>query len=99
MSGALAGNAAFDMLSGAGNARFMKKICADYEKGWFEKRGSRHLKLAKAKDSLAKVPDEDYNRAAKTLQSMSADKVSMAKIFGVSLARFPRLAWALRHLM
>jgi geranylgeranyl reductase family protein len=98
MSGALAGSAAFDMLSAPG-VKQAKKICRDYEKAWLEKRGARHLKLAKAKESLAKVPDEDYNVAAKTLQKMSADKISMAKIFGVSLARFPRLAWALRHLM
>jgi flavin-dependent dehydrogenase len=100
MSGGLAGSAAFDMLSaGAGQAKRLKKICADYEKAWYEKRGSRHLKLAKAKDSLAKVPDEDYNAAAKTLQSFSAEKISMAKIFGLSLGRFPRIVWAMRHLM
>jgi len=98
MSGGLAGSAAFDMLS-AGGVRQQKRICADYEKAWVEKRGARHLKLAKAKESLAKVPDGDYNTAARTLQSMSADKISMAKIFGVSLGRFPRLIWALRHLM
>ncbi|MCL2219520.1 MAG: geranylgeranyl reductase family protein [Chitinispirillia bacterium] len=98
MSGGLAGSAAFDILSAA-SVKQKKKICADYEKAWLEKRGSRHLKLAKAKDSLAKVPDEDYNTAARTLGGMSSDKISMAKIFGVSLGRFPRLVWALRHLM
>jgi len=98
MSGGLAGSAAFDMLS-AGSVKEKKKICADYEKAWLKKRGARHLKLAKAKESLAKVPDEDYNAAARTLCGMSADKISMAKIFGVSLGRFPRLVWALRHLM
>jgi geranylgeranyl reductase family protein len=98
MSGGLAGSAAFDMLS-AKNAKQMKKICTDYEKAWLGKRGARHLKLAKAKESIAKVPDEDYNSAARTLQSMPADRISMAKIFGISLGRFPRLVWALRHLM
>jgi geranylgeranyl reductase family protein len=98
MSGGLAGSAAFDMLS-AGSAGQMKKICRDYEKAWLEKRGARHLKLAKAKDSLAKVPDEDYNSAARALRNMPRNRISMAKIFGVSLSRFPRLVWALRHLM
>jgi len=98
MSGGLAGSAAFDMLS-AGSMGQMKKICRDYEKAWLEKRGARHLKLAKAKDSLAKVPDEDYNSAARTLRGMSQEKISMAKIFSVSLGKFPRLVWALRHLM
>jgi geranylgeranyl reductase family protein len=98
MSGGLAGSAAFDMLS-AENGKRTKKICADYEKAWLEKRGARHLKLAKAKDSLAGVPDEDYNMAAQTLSALSSDKVSMAKIFGLSLSRFPRIVWAMRHLM
>jgi len=98
MSGALAGEAAFDML-GAENGKQFAKICKDYEKAWYEKRGARHLKLAKVKDSLAKVPDEDYNRAAESLRVMPSDVVSMAKIFGMSLGRFPRLVWALRHLM
>jgi flavin-dependent dehydrogenase len=98
MSGGLAGSAAFDMLSSK-SVKQSKKICADYEKAWYEKRGSRHLKLARAKDSLAKVPDEDYDAAAQTLQNFSADKISMAKIFGLSLGRFPRIVWALRHLM
>jgi digeranylgeranylglycerophospholipid reductase len=98
MSGGLAGSAAFDML-GAKDGKQTRKICVDYEKAWLEKRGSRHLKLAKAKESLAKVPDEDYNAAAKTLSGLSSDKVSMAKIFGLSLSRFPRIVWAMRHLM
>jgi len=98
MSGGLAGSAAFDMLS-TKDAKQTKKICTDYERAWLEKRGARHLKLAKAKDSLAKVPDEDYNVAAKTLKNFSADKLSMAKIFTLSLSRFPRIVWAMRHLM
>ncbi len=98
MSGGLAGSAAFDML-GAKGLKQTKKICADYERAWLEKRGARHLKLAKAKDSLAKVPDEDYDTAAETLKKLSADKVSMAKIFALSLSRFPRIVWAMRHLM
>jgi len=98
MSGGLAGSAAFDML-GSENAKQAKKVCTDYEKAWLEKRGARHLKLAKAKDSLSRVPDEDYNIAAKTLGALSTEKVSMAKIFGLSLSRFPRIVWAMRHLM
>jgi len=98
MSGGLAGSAAFDMLSSK-DAKQTKKICSDYEKAWLEKRGARHMKLAKAKNSLAEVPDEDYNAAAKTLSALSSDKVSMAKIFALSLSRFPRIVWAMRHLM
>ncbi|MDR0307969.1 MAG: NAD(P)/FAD-dependent oxidoreductase [Chitinispirillales bacterium] len=98
ISGGLAGNAALNMLE-AESEKVFTKICKDYEKAWYEKRGEPHLKLAKVKGSLAKVPDEDYNRAAQALQSVDQKNVSMAKIFGMSLGRFPRLVWALRHLM
>lgn len=98
MSGGLAGDAALSMLE-ASTEKQLTKICKDYEKAWYAKRGSRHLKLANVKGSLAKVPDEDYNRAAQSLQSVDPKNVSMAKIFGMSLGRFPRLVWALRHLM
>ncbi|MDR3013312.1 MAG: NAD(P)/FAD-dependent oxidoreductase [Chitinispirillales bacterium] len=98
LMGALAGGAAAEMLR-AGGVKAMKKICADYEKAWFKKRGGRHLKLARVKGSMVKVPDEDYNNATKALRAVPTDKLSAAKIFGISLRRFPRLAWALRHLM
>jgi len=98
MSGGLAGDAALSMLDASTEKQFAK-ICKDYEKAWYAKRGSRHLKLANVKGSLAKVPDGDYNSAALALQSVDPKKVSMAKIFGMSLGRFPRLVWALRHLM
>ncbi|MCL2688225.1 MAG: NAD(P)/FAD-dependent oxidoreductase [Chitinispirillia bacterium] len=98
MSGGLAGDAALNMLEASTGKQF-DKICKDYEKAWYAKRGSRHLKLANVKGSLARVPDADYDRAANSLQSVDPKKVSMAKIFGMSLGRFPRLVWALRHLM
>ena len=98
MSGGLAGSAAVDMLS-ASNVKRVMRICSDYEKAWFEKRGSRHLKLAKVKDSLASVQDRDYDVAAQTLQGLSADKLTLDKIFGTCLWRFPKLVLALRHLL
>jgi len=98
ISGRLAGDAALSMLE-ASTEKQLVKICKDYEKAWYTKRGARHIKLAKVKGSMAKVPDEDYNRATQTLKSADSKKVSMAKIFGLSLGRFPRLVWALRHLM
>lgn len=97
MSGGLAGDHAFRMLSS--DEKKHSGICSQYEKAWFEKRGARHLKLARAKNSMLKVPDEDYNRAALTLQTMKPEEITMSRIFRASLGRFPRLVWALRHLM
>ncbi|MFW6244998.1 MAG: NAD(P)/FAD-dependent oxidoreductase, partial [Fibrobacterota bacterium] len=97
MSGGLAGDYAFKMLTT--DEKKHNKICSQYEKAWYEKRGARHLKLARAKNSMLKVPDEDYNRAALALQAMDPEKITMSRIFRASLGRFPRLVWALRHLM
>ncbi|MFP4162931.1 MAG: geranylgeranyl reductase family protein [Chitinispirillaceae bacterium] len=97
MSGGLAGDHAFRMLTS--EPRRHPGICSKYEKAWYAKRGARHLKLARVKNSMFKVPDEDYNRAAQALQSLNPEEITMSRIFRASLGRFPRLVWALRHLM
>jgi hypothetical protein len=66
---------------------------------WSRKRGARHEKLAKVKNSMLAVPDADYNRAACSLGAIRPDELTMSKIFRTALGRFPRLVWALRHLM
>jgi flavin-dependent dehydrogenase len=98
MCGELAGQFAVRML-GAGSTREARKLCKKYEKAWYEKRGKRHLKLARVKGLLPEVSDHDYNTGAQALSGMKPSKLTMAKIFGRSLGRYPRLVWALRHLM
>jgi digeranylgeranylglycerophospholipid reductase len=98
MSGGFAGDTALAML-GANSVAGIQKACKRYEKDWFRKRGKRHEKMARTKSALASVPDKDYIEAAKSLSSIPHDKLSMARIFRLSLGRFPRLVWAMRHLM
>ena len=98
LSGKLAGDHALLML-GAKNEKEMRRAAASYEKAWREKRGKQHEKLARAKDSLARVPDADHNRAAHALAQIPQESLVMSKIFRTALGRFPRLVWALRHLM
>ncbi len=98
MSGVMAGTCACAMLAAA-TKKEMTAVCRDYEKAWHEKRGRHFAKLAKVKHSLAKVPDSDYNASAASLSGIPRDKLTMSKIFAVSLARFPRLVWALRHVL
>jgi geranylgeranyl reductase family protein len=97
-SGALAGEYAVEML-GCEKASDIRKLCKAYHNAWLSKLGKRHLKLARVKHSLATVPDSDYNRAVRTLCQIPPSKLTMARIFKVSVGRFPRLVWALRHLM
>jgi flavin-dependent dehydrogenase len=98
ISGGLAGDFALKMLGSQTN-RDVKTLCADYEKAWHEACGKIHCKLARVKTSLQKVPDEDYENAAKTLSKIPEHQLTMSTIFKMSLGRFPRLVWAIRHLM
>jgi digeranylgeranylglycerophospholipid reductase len=97
-SGTLAGDYAMRMLKTSARKE-MKKICDLYEKAWHKKLGKRHFKLAKVKNSLLKVPDADYNAGAQALSGIQQDQLTMSKIFTLSLGKFPKLVWALRHLM
>lgn len=98
MSGGLAGEKAVAML-GAADLRGMQRICNAYEKAWFEKRGKRHQKLAKVKNELAAITDAEFDNAAHTLARVPQQELTMSKIFRISLGRFPKLVWAMRHLM
>jgi hypothetical protein len=48
---------------------------------------------------MQKIPDDDYENAAKALSKIPESELTMSSIFKMSLGRFPRLVWAMRHLM
>lgn len=98
LSGGLAGDFALKML-GAQTNKDLVAACGEYEKAWHEACGKIHCKLSRVKASLQKVPDQDYENAAKALSVIPENELTMSKIFKVSLGRFPRLVWAIRHLM
>jgi flavin-dependent dehydrogenase len=95
-SGAMAGEAAAKML-GVARTRDAERICRQYEKSWKRKKGAYHQRLARVKTSLARVPDADYDNAARALSEIPRDQLKMSRIFSVSLRRFPRMVWALRY--
>ncbi len=97
-SGNLAGIYATEMLK-ASTDKEIKKICDSYEKAWHKKLGKRHLKLAKVKKSLLSVTDKDYDIGAQELSKLLQNQITMSKIFTTCLGKFPKLVWALRHLM
>ncbi len=98
VSGGLAGDFAVRMLA-ADSPKRMIAICRDYCASWHAALGKAHCKLSRVKDSLLKVPDGDYDGAFATLKNIPQNKLAMSKIIGLSLGRFPRLVWAVRHLM
>lgn len=97
-SGTLAGTFALKMLE-IETDRDMKHLCKQYENEWYKKLGKKHSKLAHVKNSLLNVTDSDYNRGAHTLVEVPHDHLTMSRIFMVCLGKFPKLVWALRHLM
>ena len=98
ISGKMAGRCACAMLA-AGSPGKMRSLCRDYQKQWSRALGKKQERLAKAKDELFRMPDEDYNEAFAALSKIPPDKRSISKIIGLSLGRFPRLAFAMRHLI
>jgi digeranylgeranylglycerophospholipid reductase len=97
-SGALAAECVAGMLA-AENQRRLRRLCIAYERNWYQTLGKRHRRLSEVKASLQRVPDRDYNVAAESLAALPPSKLTMARIFSTSLSRFPRLVWAMRHLM
>lgn len=98
LSGKLAGQYAFEMVNATNNSQILS-ICRKYEAAWLKAKGKRHIKLAKVKNTLVSIPDEDYNRGAAILSSLPQKDLTMSKIFRASLGNFPKLVWTLRHLM
>jgi digeranylgeranylglycerophospholipid reductase len=98
ISGGLAGDFALKML-GAQTSADINFHSLEYEKAWHEILGKTHCKLARVKNSMQKIPDDDYENAAKALSKIPESELTMSSIFKMSLGRFPRLVWAMRHLM
>jgi digeranylgeranylglycerophospholipid reductase len=98
MCGGLAGDYSISML-GCQTSSEMARLCREYEQAWFDKRGRRHQKLSRVKADLARIPDADYNSAAHALAEVPPGKLTMGTIFRKAVGRFPKLVWAMRHLM
>jgi len=97
-SGGLAGEFGLAMLHAASKDR-VAEICREYQEAWLDKIGKKHGKLSRVKESLARVPDNDYNRAFRALSAIPQDKLTISRIIRLSLGRFPSLVFAMRHLM
>jgi digeranylgeranylglycerophospholipid reductase len=97
-SGGLAAEFGLAMLHAAPGGR-VKGICREYEDAWLDKIGTKHGKLSRVKETLARVPDGDYNKAFGALSAIPQDKLAISRIIRLSLGRFPALVFAMRHLM
>jgi geranylgeranyl reductase family protein len=98
VSGGLAGDYATKMLLSKSRKQTVA-VCKDYHEAWRRKMGKAHDKLARVKGSLLEIPDSDYNGAFKVLKDIPRNNLLMSKILTLSLGRFPRLVWSIRHLL
>jgi digeranylgeranylglycerophospholipid reductase len=97
-SGGLAAEFGLAMLHAASDIQ-VGEICREYQDAWLDKSGKKHGKLSRAKKALARIPDSDYNKAFAALNAIPRDKLTISRIIGLSLGRFPSLVFAMRHLM
>jgi digeranylgeranylglycerophospholipid reductase len=98
LSGGLAAEFGLAMLNATSDKRIME-ICREYQDAWLDKIGKKHGKLSHVKEALSKIPDSDYNKAFAALSAIPRDKLTISRIIGLSLGRFPSLVFAMRHLM
>jgi flavin-dependent dehydrogenase len=97
-SGGLAAEFGLAMLH-ATSEKSVMEICGEYQDAWLDKIGKKHGKLSRVKEALARIPDSDYNKAFAALNAIPRDNLTISRIIGLSLGRFPRLVFAMRHLM
>ncbi len=97
-SGKLAGAFALKAL-GAKSANQVSSCCKEYRRRWHLALGKKHGKLSRAKGALSKMPDADYNTAFSELSKIPQGKLTITRIIRLSLGRFPRLVFAMRHLI
>ena len=98
LSGKIAGEYAIKML-GNDSEKKAKELCKQYENAWFQKRGNSHAKFARVKPLLQQVPDSDFDAGARALSKVPAGEMTMFKIFSLTVGRFSKLVWAMRHLL
>jgi digeranylgeranylglycerophospholipid reductase len=98
LCGALAGEFGIAMLHSTSEKQ-TKALCSEYRNAWHDSTGRKHGRLSRVKDALARIPDADYNTAFAALSQIRQDKLTTARIIKLSLGRFPRLVFAMRHLM
>jgi geranylgeranyl reductase family protein len=98
LCGGLAGQFGLAMMHATQDSQ-VREICREYSEAWLDIIGKKHGKLSRVKEALARVPDQDYNKAFAALSAIPQDKLAISKIIGLSLGRFPRLVFAMRHLM
>lgn len=66
---------------------------------WMSSLGKSHLQIAKAKPGLAKIKDEQFDKAAKRLSKLPREKQTLLRIFFAVLWSCPSVIWKMRSFL
>lgn len=70
-----------------------------YKEKWDAAYGNANLRIHRAKDPFAGIPDHTFDKAAGSLARIPAGKITMKRIFLTTLWSTPSLIWKMRSLI
>ena len=98
LSGKIAAEAVFEWLN-ATDEEFRARIEASVLERWMAALGKSHLQIARAKSGLAKIKDEQFDKAAKRLSKLPREKQTLLRIFWAVLWSCPSVIWKMRSFL
>ena len=98
ISGKIAAEAAHEWLDAADDAA-RSRIEASVLDRWMAILGKSHSQIAKAKPGLAKIKDEQFDKAAKCLSKLPREKQTLFRIFFAVLWSCPSMIWKMRSFL
>jgi flavin-dependent dehydrogenase len=98
ISGKIAAEAAHEWLDAADDAA-RSRIEASVLDRWMAILGKSHSQIAKAKPGLAKIKDEQFDKAAKCLSKLPREKQTLFRIFFAVLWSCPSVIWKMRSFL
>ena len=98
LSGKIAAEAVFEWLN-ATDEESRARIEASVLERWMAALGKSHLQIARAKSGLAKIKDEQFDKAAKRLSKLPREKQTLLRIFWAVLWSCPSVIWKMRSFL
>jgi gamma-glutamylcyclotransferase (GGCT)/AIG2-like uncharacterized protein YtfP len=86
-------------MNGAQSEELKANIARDYEKDIYNNYAKKIEKVAKVKGELYTIKDEVFNGAAKELNSIPQNSITMLKILTIAIKKSPKVLWSMRHLL
>jgi flavin-dependent dehydrogenase len=98
LSGKIVAEAVHEWLNASDDAA-RSRIEASVLDRWMAKLGKSHLQIARAKPGLAKIKDEQFDKAAKRLSTLPREKQTLLRIFWAVLWSCPSVIWKMRSFL